>query len=1003
MAKKKKTDTDTKEVSVVKIRKLRVNFELRYDYLKILTEYIKRLPKEHRSVRKDSVIGMDGNPKDEWVRIISEARMGEILAFLIDNKIRFAFENITPDVLERLRNEFVERQRKIAEVLKLKAEMLDVSMEDYSFMKIQPYEYQKKAVKFFEINNGISILGDQPGVGKAQNLDSLLATPNGWIRMGDVKIGQEIFSQDGLIYNVNGVFPKGINSTYRVTFNDDFYVDCNLEHLWIVRDVNRRRRNTGWITKTLKELIDSGLSYSHSKNSVRAKSNRKPVLKWEIPITNPVNYSEKNFIVNPYVLGTLIGDGCLVLDSICISISDSQLQIKNLIESRLPEEFKLRKTKFYEKSCPQYYITRNHSIGRNIIKSKIVDLKLNVKSGNKFIPDIYLRGNVDQRIELLRGLMDTDGSADKNRVHYHTKSKQLAFDVAELVQSLGGQALIKKYDRTKKNKGIEWRVNIRINICPFYLNEKIKEWNIIKRNYCSRYIKKVEYVCDEEHQCISVNSPNKTYLTNNYIVTHNTAPAFAYAIKHKLKTLVVCPASLKLMWRKEILKFSNEKAFVYKFKPKKKSKIIAYTKNESLFHITNYESIESYIKLEYHHKCSGNMLQSTGKMGKCTWEQTDLIKQYKKCPICENTGSIKTRIVSLVSFQDSFSQEIDPSNYDLIIIDECHRMKELKTTWTKIIHKAFSKIPKKILLSGTVIKSRPFEFFSTLNFILPEEWKNSHEFGVRYGAGYQDNYGWKYDGASNLEELFTRVSSYFLRRLKKDVLKELPEKTYLEIPIELDDKEYSEYQKLLNEVKKEIVDGKEIEKKDSYLAKIHKLKMFTGRIKVNKVKEMIQDIIESGEKVVVVSDYVELAKEIFKEFQEIAVLHTGEMNEVEKQESVDKFQEDKNIKLFSGMILASGVGLTLTASSKLFKLGFAWSPADEEQICDRIHRAGATSDTIEIITPYCQDTVDEDIMELLNDKSFIVTKTLDNTEFKKERKIVDQSIFKQLVERLKDK
>jgi len=650
MAKREKIkkEAEAQATDYVKIRKLRVNFELRYNYSKILTEYIKRLPKEHRAVRKDSVIGMDGLPKDDWVRTISEVKMGEILSFLIDNKIRFVFENITPDVLERLRNEYIERQRKIAEILRLKAEQLDVSGEDYSFMKIEPYEYQKKAIKFFEINDGISILGDQPGVGK---------------------------------------------------------------------------------------------------------------------------------------------------------------------------------------SCP----------------------------------------------------------------------------------------------------------------------------------------------------------------------------AMSYAVKYKFKTLIVCPATLKHMWRNEIIKFTNEKAFIYKFKPKKKSKTIAFTKEESLFHITNYDSIETYIKLEYRHKCSGNILQAKGGMGKCAWEQTDLIKNYKKCPICENTGSVKSRITGVVYFDDKFDHEINPEDYDLIIIDECHRMKEMKTTWTKIIHKAFAKIPKKILLSGTVIKSRPFEFFSTLSFIDPEEWKNSHEFGVRYCAGFQDNFGWDYGGASNLEELFTRVSRYFLRRLKKDVLTELPPKTYLDIPIELDDKEYSEYLKLENDIKKEIVDGKEIEKKDSYLAKIHKLKMFTGRIKVQRVKEMIQDIVDSGEKVVVVSDYIEMAEEIAKEFGDAAVLHTGNMNDVEKQESVDKFQEIAGIKVFAGMIIASGVGITLTAASKLIVIGFPWTPGELEQIHDRIHRAGATSDNIEILTLICRDTIDEDIVDLLNDKSFIISKTLDNVEFKRESKIVEESIFKELLKRIKGK
>jgi SWI/SNF-related matrix-associated actin-dependent regulator 1 of chromatin subfamily A len=291
---------------------------------------------------------------------------------------------------------------------------------------------------------------------------------------------------------------------------------------------------------------------------------------------------------------------------------------------------------------------------------------------------------------------------------------------------------------------------------------------------------------------------------------------------------------------------------------------------------------------------------------------------------------------------------------------------------------------------------------------MPREWKSSHMFGIRYGAGYNTNFGWDYSGASNLEELFIRVSPYFLRRLKKDVLKELPPKTYLEIPIELTNKEYSDYKKIENEVKKEIINGKEVKKEKTFLEKIHQLKMFTGKIKIKNVIDIIEDIINGGEKVVVVSEYVFLAKEIAERFKDVSVLHTGEMSDVEKQVSVDRFREDKKIKVFSGMILASGVGITLTAASKLIKVGFAWTPADEEQVEDRIHRAGERagsehSDNIEIINLYCQDTIDEDIMELLDTKSYITTKTLDNKEFKKEKRIIDKSIFKELVKRIEEK
>jgi SWI/SNF-related matrix-associated actin-dependent regulator 1 of chromatin subfamily A len=125
------------------------------------------------------------------------------------------------------------------------------------------------------------------------------------------------------------------------------------------------------------------------------------------------------------------------------------------------------------------------------------------------------------------------------------------------------------------------------------------------------------------------------------------------------------------------------------------------------------------------------------------------------------------------------------------------------------------------------------------------------------------------------------------------------------------------------------------------------------------------------------------------------------MNQEEKQSSVEKFQEDKNICLFSGMIGASGVGITLTEASKLIFLGFAWTPADMEQAEDRIHRATTTHDNIQIIQYICVDTIDEDINELLKEKSQVVSKVLDNKDFNKRINVSHESIFKSLLERLK--
>lgn len=639
-----------KEIVSVRIRKLRTNYELVYDYLPILNTYIKTLPKEHRSVRVDNVLDVNGGNKDEWVRIIREVQMGNIISFLVDNSIPFSFENLLPEELTALRVDYINRQKRITEALKMKEANLTFDDMDFSFMKKQPYDYQKQAVKFFEINEGKAILGDSPGVGK-----------------------------------------------------------------------------------TL------------------------------VPIT--------------------------------------------------------------------------------------------------------------------------------------------------------------------------------------------------------------------------------------------------YAAKHKLKTLVICPASLKLNWRKEILNFSNEKAHVYKYNPTKKSGNINYSKEDSLFHIINYESIQTYIKLEYSHKCSGNIIVPGKGTKKCGCEIIDLNKKHKECFDCKNTNSFKSKIKGVVYIQDKDESYLDTDDYDMVVIDEFHRIKSTKTDWTQIIKRAFrDNIKKKILMSGTAIKSRPMEFFSGLNFMDPEMWNSSHNFGVRYCAAYETNFGWDYDGASNLEELFTRISPYFLRRLKKDVLSQLPPKTYTEIEIELTPTERREYNALLKEMNKVInADGTEEEKEQTYLEKIHKLKQFTGNVKLDRlIKDgIVNDIASNGDKLVVMSDYQILAETLYKEYKDIAVLHTGSVSMEDKQIAVEKFQEDKNINLFSGMIEASGVGITLTEASKLIFIGFAWTSGSMEQCEDRIHRATTTHNNIQIITYVCVDTIDEDIKKLLEQKAQVVSKTLDNQDYVNKAQRGNESILKALIDKLK--
>lgn len=483
-----------------------------------------------------------------------------------------------------------------------------------------------------------------------------------------------------------------------------------------------------------------------------------------------------------------------------------------------------------------------------------------------------------------------------------------------------------------------------------------------------------------------------------------TLVPITYACKNKLKTLVICPASLKINWKKEVEKFTNEKAYIFKFKPSKTSKHKNNTKEESLFHIINYESLDTYMKFEYTHKCSAP---------KCKYNVTDLEKAYKKCPYCRTPGSVKSRISDIVFFQDDDGVALDVDDYKLLALDECHYIKNEKAQRTKIIKKGLKTIEQKILISGTPIKNRPYEFFPILNFLRPEEFNNSHAFAVKHCAGFEDKFGWNYDGASNLEELFERISPFFLRRLKSDVT-ELPPKTYINIPIELTDKQMRDYRKLEEGVIEKLAGEDGSGEKKNHLTIIMELRRFVSEIKAKEAIPIIENMIEQGEKVVVFSEFKKTVEIIRDYFKEKAVMIHGDVKMEDRNAAVEAFQNDDEVMVFSGTIGAAGVGLTLTKSSNLINLGLSYSPSDNLQVEDRIHRVGASARKITITTLLCENTVDDDIIELLNNKSTVIDKAIDNKITKKEVETINiggefhggmgsNSIFSQLIKRLINK
>lgn len=369
-------------------------------------------------------------------------------------------------------------------------------------------DYQIEAC-LASLNNFQSLIHSSVGSGKEQPCDIIIPTPEGFKKFGTLKPGDVVFGKNGKSQKVIGIYPQGMKDVYRISFQNGASVECGLEHLWTIRK-NRGKNKT----VTLKDIKDN--YYKIDKRGFKRYL-------YSVDYIEPVEYQQKNYFIDPYLLGILIGDGTLTTENIGFSCPNTEIEIVQKIRDLLPKTYHLQPNLY--PTCPQYYIRMSTSQGKgkfNLYKKEIERLKLNVKSHLKFIPEEYLLGSIQQRKELLAGLLDADGCCRKRvkscSITYGTTSERLAKDVQQLVFSLGGAATIRSYKRKNRNK--EYEVCIELLFNPFYLTRK-------RNNYIPYLINNtiinIEKIRKAECMCIKVSNEDELYITQNYIPTHNTS------------------------------------------------------------------------------------------------------------------------------------------------------------------------------------------------------------------------------------------------------------------------------------------------------------------------------------------------------------------------------------------------------------------------------------------------------------------------------------------------
>lgn len=829
---------------------------------------------------------------------------------------------ITDDVKKMIKEE--ENRQKESIAIQEKAKEIRLKEDsDISIPGIKGdlYPYQKIGVEFFTNSKGRAILADTMGTGKAQPHGSKVLTPNGWKNIETLMIGDIVLHPRGRRQKVVGFFPQGKKDVYNVIFSDNSRTSCCEDHLWEVYTSDSKFRKAKNRVMPLKEIIKNGLTHKNGNN------------KWYIPMVSPsLDFESIENNIHPYLLGVLLGDGGLTGNTPRLTSGDAY------IVDRISKLIKRYGLKLVKSGKYDYSIS-----GKRPLKNKLtVELRklglMGKSSLEKGIPNSYLFQSKKRREELLAGLLDTDGYIEKgkNTIEYSSSSKKLATDVLHLINSLGGKGTINKKE-TKCSPSYRIHFSLPNSVVPFRLPRKVKNYKLHTKYYPSRAIVRIEKrKAKEQCVCIKVSEEDGLYITDDFIVTHNTAQTLGYllAAGHK-RTLVVCPASVKYSWEGEVKKWTNLESFVV-------------TSQTDFFDVPSSANV---IIINY-----------------------DVLKKHFKALMAKH--------------------------WDCCVLDESQMIKSPTAIRTKAVKILTREIRHVIMLSGTPLLSRPIELFTMLNIIDPLTWKNYYEYATRYCAGHRGKWGFEAKGATNLAELTERISRYFLRRTKDQVLKNLPPKNKMILPIDLSGDSLKDYKKASKEFMKFLKENKKKKAKEiaktmqaERLTKINYLREIAVMGRLDAAKELIDSIIDAGEKVLVFSSFNAPLEELYDHYFDKAIMITGKTDVEERGDIVKRFQSDPSVQVFLGGFLSAGTGITLTAAQNVVLLDYPWRPGDTEQAIDRCHRPGTTASSINIYQMHSRGTIDDFMKKTLERKQAIFDVVVDSQKVgPKDEDMVDELI-----------
>ncbi len=402
------------------------------------------------------------------------------------------------------------------------------------------------------------------------------------------------------------------------------------------------------------------------------------------------------------------------------------------------------------------------------------------------------------------------------------------------------------------------------------------------------------------------------------------------------KILIICPASLKINWQREIENYSNRKTL-----------IVEGRKWGSTFdyYIINYDIVKNYHSTE------------TPEIGQ------------------ENNNSIINE------------------KFDLAIVDEAHYISNTTAQRTKLINDILKNIPKVWLLTGTPMTSKPINYYNLLRIVNSNVTLNWQGYVRRYCGGYQFTVNkkkiWNTGGATNLDELRMRTKNLVLRRMKTDIL-DLPDKIITPICLDLKstyyDEELEDFLRITSEAKNK-------ESLSITINRLMKVRQIVSQEKINYTCELIDRCLEQGKKVIVFTNFTMSLDTLHEKYKKNSVVLDGRMSKEKRQQSVDRFQNEDKVKIFISNIVAGGVGITLTAAEVVIMNDLSFVPAHHSQAEDRAFRYGQKKNVL-VYYPIFENTIEKIVYNMLQKKKNIIDQVMGDGDFSES---FAQSLLKEIL------